>query len=206
MGRRHGRFYLAVAAGGVAFAAATVATRWEARFLAAVNVFFLAYLGLTFRFVVRATAEHLKRAAATADEGLVIILGVVATAVVASLGAVMLLLSAADASPLEIGLALAAIPLGWLTVQTIASFHYADLYYAPGPEGFARGLEFPKETTPGPWDFLYFAFVIGMTAQVSDVAVSSTLLRRWVLAHGVVSFFYYTGIVALAVNALGGGS
>jgi uncharacterized membrane protein len=43
--------------------------------------------------------------------------------------------------------------------------------------------------------------VIGMTAQVSDVAVASTSLRRVVLAHAVVSFFYYAVILAVAVNA-----
>ena len=43
---------------------------------------------------------------------------------------------------------------------------------------------------PGAWGFLYYAFVVGMTAQVSDVQVLSTAMRRATLAHGVVSFFY----------------
>ena len=51
------------------------------------------------------------------------------------------------------------------------------------------------------WDFLYFSFVIGMTAQTSDVGIVGRPLRRLALAHGVVSFFYNTVIVALAVNA-----
>ncbi|MFD1809390.1 DUF1345 domain-containing protein [Gemmobacter lanyuensis] len=53
----------------------------------------------------------------------------------------------------------------------------------------------------GAGDFLYFSFTIGMTAQVSDVVVERPGLRRLVLAHGVVSFFYNTVILALAVNA-----
>ena len=40
-----------------------------------------------------------------------------------------------------------------------------------------------------------------MTAQVSDVAVRSSVLRRTVLAHGVASFFYNTVILALSINA-----
>lgn len=210
--RRHGRFYLALLLGAVAFLLAATASRWEVRFLVAGNVFFLAYLLLTLAFVLRASAEHLKRSAAAADEGLPIILAVAGAAVLASLGAVALLLNAADATAMARGLAIAAIPLGWLSVHTIAAFHYANLYYAPQGGDFARGLDFPgcpgdgkQGTEPGPWDFLYFSFVIGMTAQVSDVAVSSAVLRRSVLGHGVLSFFYYTGIVALAVNALGGG-
>ena len=39
-----------------------------------------------------------------------------------------------------------------------------------------------------------------MTAQVSDVEVRTTPLRRLTLMHGVVSFFYNTVLLALAVN------
>jgi uncharacterized membrane protein len=42
--------------------------------------------------------------------------------------------------------------------------------------------------------------VVGMTAQVSDVQVLTTPMRRVTLAHGVVSFFYNTVLLALAVN------
>lgn len=205
MRKRHFRFYGALAAGVAAFFLAEAAPRWEVRFLVAGNVFFLVYLGLTLGFVIRAKAEHLREAAADADEGLAVLTVITGAAVIASLGAVGILLTTKDATPLATGLAVAAIPLGWLTTHTIASFHYAWLYYAPAGDDFARGLDFPgDEKEPGPWDFLYFAFVIGMTAQVSDVQVSSRVLRRMVLAHGVLSFFYYTGIVALAVNAVGG--
>ena len=99
-------------------------------------------------------------------------------------------------------MAVAGVPLGWLTLHTLAAFHYANLYYAPRPGGReAGGLDFPGTKEPGPWDFLYFAFVIGMTAQVSDVAVRTAQMRRAALAHGVASFFYNTVILALAVNA-----
>ena len=99
-------------------------------------------------------------------------------------------------------LAVASVPLGWLTLHTLAAFHYANLFYAPEPGGGeAGGLDFPGTEDPGPWDFLYFAFVIGMTAQVSDVVVRTTAMRRTTLAHGIGSFFYNTVILALAVNA-----
>ena len=99
-------------------------------------------------------------------------------------------------------LAVASIPLGWLMLHTLAAFHYANLFYAPAPGGGeAGGLDFPGTPEPELWDFLYFAFVIGMTAQVSDVAVRTTALRRTALAHGVASFLYNTVILALAVNA-----
>ena len=59
---------------------------------------------------------------------------------------------------------------------------------------------FPKEDAPDYWDFLYFSFVVGMTSQVSDVAVASKSVRRIVLAHGIVSFLFNVTLLALVVN------
>src|SRR5581483_8297896 len=102
-------------------------------------------------------------------------------------------------------LALAAIgaPLGWLVLHTTMAFHYADLHYFDDPEtpdDDDRDLEFPGGRDPCPWDFLYFSFVIGMTCQVSDVQVKTTVMRRAVLWHGLVSFFFNTVFIAMAVN------
>ena len=78
------------------------------------------------------------------------------------------------------------------------AFHYADIHYFGDAE---PDLEFPGGGDPGPWDFLYFSFVIGMTAQVSDVQVKTAVMRRSVLWHGIVSFFLNTVFIAMAVNA-----
>jgi uncharacterized membrane protein len=43
-----------------------------------------------------------------------------------------------------------------------------------------------------------------MTCQVSDVQVTSRPMRRLTLMHGVLSFFFNTVILALAVNLLAG--
>lgn len=53
-------------------------------------------------------------------------------------------------------------------------------------------------------DFAYFSFVIGMTFQVSDVQVAEYRLRRFVLLHGLISFFFNTSILALIVNIVAG--
>jgi uncharacterized membrane protein len=39
-----------------------------------------------------------------------------------------------------------------------------------------------------------------MTSQVSDVGVTSKLIRRTVNAHGIVSFFFNAALLALTVN------
>ena len=61
---------------------------------------------------------------------------------------------------------------------------------------------FPGCVEPGPWEFLYYSFVVGMTAQVSDVQVCDTRMRRATLGHGVISFFFNTVLIAMAVNAV----
>jgi hypothetical protein len=42
--------------------------------------------------------------------------------------------------------------------------------------------------------------VVGVTSQVSDVAVTSRRIRRTVSAHGVISFLFNVAVVALTVN------
>ena len=51
-------------------------------------------------------------------------------------------------------------------------------------------------------DFLYFSLVIGLTSQVSDVAVTSKVIRRMVAMHGVLSFFFNLIVLALTVNMI----
>jgi uncharacterized membrane protein len=62
-------------------------------------------------------------------------------------------------------------------------------------------MEFPDKTCePDYWDFMYFSFVIGMCAQVSDVTVSCRPIRRTVFGHSVVSFVFNAALLALTVN------
>jgi uncharacterized membrane protein len=200
--RRHARFLHALAAGaGVGLV--TPGLGAPPRILLAGDTFFLAYLLLTAAFVAGATASHLRERAAGADEGLPFIILVTVAAAGLSVAAIFLLLRQPGGHPaVSLLLAAASVPLGWLTLHTVASFHYANLFYAPTDAGgVAGGLDFAGTPDPGPWDFLYFSFVIGMTAQVSDVVIRSTPLRRTALAHGVAAFFYNTVILALAVNA-----
>ena len=112
-----------------------------------------------------------------------------------------------DQSPSEriLLISFISVPLGWLTLHTIAAFHYAHRYYSRSTSSIrnqqdAGGLNFPETDEPTSWDFLYYSFVVGMTAQVSDVQVLTTPLRLLTLAHGVVSFFFNVVILALAVS------
>jgi uncharacterized membrane protein len=98
--------------------------------------------------------------------------------------------------------------LSWATLHVIYAVHYAHIYYDPAERkdaGKVRGgLEFPGSKEPDYWDFVYFSFVIGMTCQVSDVQITARHLRHLATAHGIISFFYNTVVVALAVNIVAG--
>lgn len=94
----------------------------------------------------------------------------------------------------------------WLMTHTTFAFRYAHEFYskdAGGPD-FDRGLEFPEEKNPDYLDFLYFALVLGMTFQVSDVQITSRKMRRLASAHGLLSFLFNTIILALTVNIAAG--
>jgi len=52
------------------------------------------------------------------------------------------------------------------------------------------GMAFPAVRKSRTTGLAYFSLVVGMTSQVSDVGVTSKVIRRTVAAHGVVSFFF----------------
>lgn len=206
--RHHLRFYLALLAGALTW----LGLGWLSPELApqaAGDVFFAAYLLLMTAFVLRATVADLRDRADVEDEGAPIIFALTALAIGFCLVSIFTLLGGKPGG-LHLIVSLASVPLGWLTLHTVLAFHYARLHYrraepassqTPGaPRRDRGGLAFPGDAEPTAWDFLYFSFVIGMTAQVSDVEVEDAGTRRLVLAHSVVSFFFNTVLVALAVN------
>jgi uncharacterized membrane protein len=198
--RRHGRFLVSFGLGLCAgLAAWGLSVTPVLALLAAANTLFLIYLVLTARIVGNTGPEDLRRHAEAEDEGVALILLLAALAVGVSVGAIFLVVNG-DESGLGARLvALVSVPLGWATIHTLVAFHYARLHYREDPHG--KGFSFPGKGDPDAWDFLYASFTIGMTAQVSDIEVTTHPLRRAVLVHGVASFFYNTCILALAVNA-----
>ena len=120
-------------------------------------------------------------------------------AALASLGAIIAELAGADEAPLHLALAAITILLSWIFTHTIFALHYAYEYYDQNSHR-GGGLNFPGDEPPDYWDFLYFSLVIGMTSQVSDVAVTSNKIRRMVAGHGVVSFVFNAMLLALTVN------
>jgi len=205
--RHHARFYTAVLAGAAVWLLAWPLGE-RLRWVLAGDVMFAGYLALMAGLVARGTPELMRRRAAAADEGMPLIVALTLAAVGFSLVSLFASLNLGTRpGGIELALSFASVPLGWVMVHTIAAFHYARLFYAKEQDEAAQsdgdeagGLAFPETDAPAAWDFLYHSFIIGMTAQVADVQVTSTAMRRTVMAHGMAAFFYNTVLVALAVN------
>lgn len=311
---RHVRLIVAALI-GLGAGLAAVGLDGPQRVLIGADLFFAIYLALVFLWLRGRAGRDLRAHFEDGDEGAVWISALAVGIVVVSLYAIIATIIGASSGvsgaagqagarggvgPMGATLALAAVPLGWITLHTVMALHYAGLFYraedrlargegveqnsprpvparpapaartaasarpavpapavpparpapaaaataaaarlapdagdAPqGPEHIAGdaaalsahsgtpaaapaapsanpapaprdrgGLDFSGDwPEPGPWEFLYYSFTMGMTAQTSDTAVTSTEMRRVTLVHGILSYFYNAVIVALAVN------
>jgi uncharacterized membrane protein len=161
------------------------------------------YLVLAFHLMARSDAHRIRRRAALQDEGQLTMLVLTVTAAAASLAAIFAELSTSHGATREASqlmLTTATIVLSWAFIHTMFALHYAHEYYGEGRDHRTGGMTFPGEGEPDYWDFAYFSFVIGMCAQVSDVVVTSRLVRRTVLSHSIVSFLFNAALLALTVN------
>lgn len=201
------RYRSFVVAGVIALTALPFVAIWEPDVtieLPAI-LFFAVYLALAFLRLRRLKPSYLKQRADVADAPAFVILGVTVLAIVAAIGSLFLALNREQqAGVAELALAVAAVVLGWLTIHTMAAMHYAHVYWRPSrasENGRRGGLDFPGTADPCGHDFLYFSLVIGMTAQTSDVVITSTAMRKLNLVHATISYFFNTVLVAAAVNA-----
>ena len=193
------RTFFAIAVGILAYALLPASLRQVTRALLGWDICIAVYLLLVLIMVVRSGLAHIKRNAALQDDGRFVILMVAALGAFASIAAIVFELGARHGVA-GLTLATLTITLSWATVHTAFALHYAHDYYRGAKPG---GLQFPSGETEDHadyWDFVYFSFVIGMTAQVSDVGITDKIIRRTATVHGIISFVYNTALVALTVN------
>ena len=196
---------------GVAVALLPVPMAWPLRALLGWCVGAAVYLVLAWWLAEVFDAKNTRQRAQAQDEPSMVLFGVMVVAVLACVASITLLLQQVKQLEgtqrvLHMALAMVALALSWLFIQTIFAFRYAHRYYQEEkrdePDG--PGLVFPNQANPDYFDFLYYSFVIGMTSQVSDVQVSSREMRRLTLGHGILSFAFNVLIVALTINVLAG--
>jgi uncharacterized membrane protein len=194
------RIFISIAIGIVAFFLLPGALRLVTRLLIGWDIFASLYLVLAYIMMLRCDLAHIRRNAVLQDDGRFLILLMTALGAFASIAAIVFELGASHRSAPQLALATVTIALSWATVHTTFALHYAHDYYRGAKPG---GLQFPsgdQHDHADYWDFVYFSFVIGMTAQVSDVGITDKTIRRTATAHGIISFVFNTALLALMVN------
>ena len=165
------------------------------------NVLVWLYLATVAVTLVRADSGHIKRLALAQGESAGIVLALVVIAAIVSLIVVVVELVAAKAAGPHhmlphLVFAFVSVLGSWLLLPMLFGLSYASAYYGPEPD---RGLAFPGAPAgfePDHTDFLYFSFTIAVTAQTSDVGVTTRAMRRLVLTQSLLSFVFNTAILA----------
>lgn len=187
--------------------------QWPAptRLILAWDIFSIVFLLWCAASFIDATPQRMEAHAEAQQEAEWTMFWIVVAAVIISLAAIVGEFSAIKSvakhwRSLVIALVAATLGLSWLLSHVLFTLRYAHEYYerTPGSGALACGLQFPGDDTPDYWDFLYFALVLGMTFQVSDVQITAKPLRRLATVHGLLGFVFNTVIVALTVNIAAG--
>ena len=203
------RLAVVVAIAVASFLAQPASISWHTRAVVCWDLGVLVYLCLAWWLIARVDATTTRDHALAQDQsGYVIFLFVVgaACASIVAIGFVVGTIKelAFWSRAWHLILTIGALISSWLLIQTVFAFHYARRYYAAlrrqrttPPE-----LLFPGGSAPDYLDFAYYSFVVGMTSQVSDVAVTSRQMRRLTLIHSVLAFIFNIAVLALSINII----
>ena len=194
------RTFISFVLGVVTFFLLPSSLRLVTRALTGWDTFVALYIVLVYIMMARSTLSTIRRTAALQDDGRFVIPLLTALGAFASLAAIVLELGQGQHKSTELMFAVLTVALSWAAVHTGFALHYAHEFYRSSKPG---GLQFPsgdKDDHADYWDFVYFSFVIGMTAQVSDVGITSKTIRRIATVHGIISFVFNTALLALMVN------
>ncbi|WP_426144979.1 DUF1345 domain-containing protein [Polaromonas sp. DSR2-3-2] len=196
---------------GLAGAALPLPLVWQFRGLLGWSLGVGVYLALAWWLCERFDARRTRERAQAQDEPSVVLFLLMLLATLACVAAIVVMMQQGKdlsgfARTLHIAVSVVALIASWLFIQTIFAFRYAHRYYQEEmlnePDG--PGLKFPGGLDPDYFDFLYYAHVVGMTSQVSDVQVTSREMRRLTLVHSVLSFGFNMLVLALSINVVAG--
>ncbi|MEC5201103.1 putative membrane protein [Arthrobacter sp. PL16] len=112
---------------------------------------------------------------------------------------VFALLRSQQKDPIGVAAAILAalgVVIAWALINTVYAFKYARMYYHDNHHHFT----FNQNEDPSYSDFAFAAFSIGMAYSASNVNESSTPSRRIGLGHALLSYFFGTFVVAVAIN------
>ncbi len=187
---------------------------WELSFLSGWIVALMCYLLLLYIVIFTADAQRTRERISQVDPTqwlLLIVLTIVTLLGNMSVGVILTAVGQRTAvhARVFVGLSVLAVIVSWLLLHTAYGQHYARLYYEdtdrygrPFPEGLRRGFVFPGTPEPTYEDFLYVSFAVGLTYAMSDVNVTNEIQRRTVLIHSIISFFFYSTVLGVVLNAI----
>ncbi|HEY0202413.1 MAG TPA: DUF1345 domain-containing protein [Burkholderiaceae bacterium] len=198
-------------AAGLATMAAPWPLGWAAKALLGWCAGAAVFLALAWWLAVEFDAHRTRQRAQAQDYRSIIVFFIMLVAITFSVVAIAAMLQQLPDLPrgqrgIHIALSVLALAASWLLIQTIFGFRYAHLYYSAEGDGTpaGAGLVFPGGQMPDYFDFLYHAYVVGMTSQVSDVQVTSREMRRLTMVHGLLAFTFNMLVLALSVNVVAG--
>lgn len=196
--------FLGVAAGAVPVGVGALG--WRLGIMAGFDVAALAFLAACWSLVA-SEAAAMRRAAVRNDANRALLLVISALVTLTVLVAVASELSQRGSPrPLALAVIVATLVLSWLFSNVVYALHYAHIFYSDAVDGGRDhgGLDFPKTDEPDYWDFVYFAFCLGMCFQTSDVSIVDRQMRRVATGHCLLAFVFNLGVLAFTINTLGG--
>jgi uncharacterized membrane protein len=167
------------------------------------------YLFLTYLMMYFSNKENILSLSKREDDGAAVILLIIVLASIASLIAIVVVLSGvkslsvAEAIP-RIVLVILTYSISWFFVHTAFSLRYAHIYYQELEKTKEAPLIFASKLRPTYIDFLYFSMVIGMTCQTADVNIASSKMRYLVMIQGITAFIFNATLLAMAINLIAG--
>jgi uncharacterized membrane protein len=205
--RNHPRFLIATGVGAGIFV--LLPPHWStiSRILVCWNCGVGLFLALLFAWMTKQSAEEIRSKYEDEDaSGPIIVMFVTFAALLSVVAIVEPLGTLKQVAGVERAahITLAALTLvnSWLLVPTMFTTHYADMFYSAEQDD--RPLAFPNTPMPAFWDFAYFSFTIAAACQTADVATTGRVIRRVVIGHTLVSFFFNASILGFAINVTAG--
>lgn len=177
------------------------------RVLVSWNAGVLLFLALAYQLMSSLDAKQISKRYEPEDEAAPVILVISIIGAILAMASIVVYLSTMDVVPpsqraLHMALAALTVIDTWVLIPTMFTLHYADMFYSVGPKH--RPLRFPDTGEPVFWDFAYFSFTIAAACQTADVSTAQGTIRKVVIAHSVLSFFFNASILGFAINVTAG--
>jgi uncharacterized membrane protein len=159
------------------------------------------YSLVTWLTILRLDATQTARHASREDPTRRVAQTLLVVASLASFGAIGLVLAesgnvSSEAARFQLAaVALVTVAASWFLIHVLFTLRYAKAYFLHG-----GGIDFNQSEPPDYRDFAYLAFTLGMTYQVSDTTLTSSLMRREALRHALLSFLFGVVVLAATIN------